>query len=185
MGYSATVFGGHVDWRHIWQYSNGCLFVWCISKTDCQHKNRCFSAWCWLQNSWKQYLYRRHWKVNDNSPTAVSDVFPEVTSQVKPPAVPSWLCNKTSHPRLYTKSIREYGTMWFNARNWFELLITKIYLIFNFISVFGTKNNWDTHHCLLQLKGWDGLFKWVVSCSMGLLSGFWQLVYVALNQLVI
>lgn len=33
-------------------------------------------------------------KVNDNSPKAMSVVFPEVRSQVKPPAVPIWPCNK-------------------------------------------------------------------------------------------
>lgn len=102
------------------------LFVWYRAKTDSQHKNRCFSVWCWLQNSWKQYLNGHHRKVNDNSPTAVSDVSPEVTRQVKPPAVPSWLCPNTGHRRLWSRTIRGYGT-WFNASSWFKLLITTIY----------------------------------------------------------
>lgn len=48
--------------------------------------------------------------------------------------------------RLYTKSIKEYEAMWFKARIWFELLITKIYSKCNFIPASVTKKNkknWD------------------------------------------
>lgn len=48
-------------------------------------------------------------KVNDSSPTAVSDVFPEVASQVKPAAAPSWLRRRASHRRPWTKTIRGYA----------------------------------------------------------------------------
>lgn len=86
---------------------------------------------CWLQNSWKQCLYRHHSKVNDNSLTTMSDVFPEVASQVKPPAVPSWLCNKNSYRRLFTETISKHVTTEFEARNWLVFVIMIIYLTSN------------------------------------------------------
>lgn len=47
----------------------------------------------------------------------MSDVFPEVKSQVKPPAVPSWLSNKDSYRRLFTETTSKYVTTEFSARN--------------------------------------------------------------------
>lgn len=46
----------------------------------------------------------------------MSDVFPEVTSQVELPAVPSWLCNKDSYPRLFTEAVSKHVTTEFYVR---------------------------------------------------------------------
>lgn len=38
----------------------------------------------------------------------MSDVFPGVMSQVKPPAAPSWLYEKDSYCRLFTETNSKY-----------------------------------------------------------------------------